>query len=144
MKKLLKIAVILAIIGVLSAMYVWFFVYNKPHRNYQTAEVDFTLPAQMCYNQYVNRADEAIQYTGKVLQIDGIPSSIEKTDSTVIIVFAYNTGMFGDEGIRCSVLPDYQDKVEEIKLMKQVVMKGYCAGYNGTDVILEYCSIITQ
>ena len=144
MKKLLKIAVILAIIGVLSAMYVWFFVYNKPHRNYQTAEVDFTLPAQMCYNQYANRADEAIQYTGKVLQIDGIPSSIEKTDSTVIIVFAYNTGMFGDEGIRCSVLPDYQDKVEEIKLMKQVVMKGYCAGYNGTDVILEYCSIITQ
>lgn len=144
MKKLLKIAVTLAIIGVLSAIYVWFYVYNKSHPNYQTAEVDFTLPAQSCYNQYANRKDEAINYTGKVLQIDGIPSSIEKTDSTVIIVFVYGNGMFGDEGIRCSLLPYYLDKVQEINLKKQVVVKGYCAGYNGTDVILEYCSLITQ
>jgi type II secretory pathway pseudopilin PulG len=144
MKKLIKIAAVLAVIGILAAIYVWFFVYNKPHRNYETAKVDFTLPAQMCYNQYANGADEANQYIDKVLQIDGIPSSIESTDSTVIIVFAYNSGMFGDEGVRCSVLPDYQDKAKKLKLDKRVVVKGYCAGYNGTDVILEYCSLITQ
>lgn len=144
MKKLLKIGAILAVAGILTALYVWFFIYNKPHRDYESAEADFTLPAEMCYNQYANGSDESKQYLDKVLQLDGIPASIESTDSTVIIVFAYNSGMFGDEGIRCSMLPGYQQQARKLQTDKRIVVKGYCAGYNGTDVILEYCSIIPQ
>lgn len=144
MKKLLKIGAVLAVLGILAAIYVWFFVYNKPHRDYDKAKADYMLSAQTCYNQYANGSEESNEYLGKVLQIEGIPKSIESTDSTVIVVFAYNSGMFGDEGIRCSMLPKYFEKARNLSMDKEVVLKGYCEGYNSTDVIMEFCSIITQ
>jgi tRNA_anti-like len=144
MKKLLKIGAILAGLGILAAIYIWFFYINKPHTDYEKVKADYTLTAQSCYNQYANGSEESKKYLGKVLQIEGIPKSIESTDSTVIVVFAYNSGMFGDEGIRCSMLPKYFEKARNLSIDKKVVLKGHCDGYNGTDVILEFCSIITQ
>jgi hypothetical protein len=79
-----------------------------------------------------------------VIQIDGTPNSIESTDSTVIVVFSYNSGLFGDEGIRCSMLPKYFEQARNLSTDKKVVLKGYCEGYNSTDVIMDFCSIISQ
>jgi len=144
MKKLIKIVAALAVLGILAAIYVWFFIYNKPHRNYERAKADFVLTAQTCYNQYANDSEESKKYLDKVLQIDGIPNTVEATDTTVIVVFVYNHGMFGDEGIRCSMLPDFQKKARNLNQDKNVTIKGHCTGYNGTDVIMEDCSIIPQ
>jgi len=144
MKKLLKIAAALTVLGILAAIYVWFFIYNKPHRDYEKAKADFVLSAESCYNQYANGSKDSKQFLDKVLQINGIPNSIESTDTTVIVVFAFNSGMFGDEGIRCTMLPDFQKEARHLKLDNEVVIKGHCTGYNGTDVIMENCSIITQ
>jgi len=144
MKKLLKIGAGLAVLGILAAVYVWFFVYNKPHRDYQNAEADFIVSAETCYNQYAGNAEKSKQYLDKVLQVEGIPSSIESTDSTVIVVFAFSSGMFGDEGIRCIMLPNQHDKTNNLVLTENISIKGYCTGYNGTDVILEHCSLVTN
>ena len=144
MKKLLKIGAGIAVLGILAAVYVWFFVYNKPHRDYQKAEVDFIVAAETCYNQYSGNTAESQQYLDKVLQVEGVPSSIENTDSTVIVVFAFNSGMFGDEGIRCTMLLNQHDQTRNLALSENISIKGYCTGYNGTDVILEHCSLVTN
>ena len=144
MKKAIKIFGAVVVVGVVAAIYIWFFIYNKPHRNYEKATADFTLTASSCYQQYANDANEASVYTGKVLQIEGIPSSIENNDSTVVIVFAFNEGMFGEEGIRCSMLSKYQTESTRLNLTDNILIKGYCTGYNGTDVILEHCSLLKQ
>ncbi len=144
MKKIFKIGGVLVVLGIVAAVYVWFFVYNKPHRNYEKAEADFTLSAEACYNHYSGGSDQSLQYLDKVLQVEGVPSSIESTDSSVIVVFAFNSGMFGDEGLRCTMLPNYHDRSTNLELSENVSIKGYCTGYNGTDVILEHCSLITQ
>jgi len=141
MKKLVKIIVILAILGVIGAVYGWFFVYNKPHRNFEKAKPDMVLTAEDCYQAF---ADEDSSYLGKVLQLSGIPASIEKQDSLVIVVFVFNQGMFGDEGIRCTMLPTHNEEALALSTDKEINIKGKCQGYNGTDVILEHCSLVIQ
>jgi len=76
------------------------------------------------------------------LQLTGIPSSIEVGDSLVVVVFVFNTGMFGDEGIRCTMLPNHTENTKSMSLIDKITIKGYCSGYNETDVVLEQCSIV--
>ena len=126
-------------------VYTWFFVYNKPHNNIEKATPDYILSSEDCYFHYKNNENsETNNYTGKVLQLTGLASSVEQSDSLTIVVFVYNNGMFGDEGIRCTMLPKYNNVVENINLKNPITIKGYCSGYNDTDVILEQCSLITN
>lgn len=142
MKKILKILSGLILVGIIAGLYVWFFVYNKPHRDYVNAEPDYKLTAVEFYNHYANDSDKNVDYLDKVIQFEGKPTDIEHSDSTVIIVFAFDSGMFGDEGIRCTMLPEFHETALSLKLNNTITLKGYCAGYNGTDIILENCSII--
>ncbi len=143
MKNWIKVFVLAAVVGIGVLIYVWFFIYNKPHMNIEKATPDYIISASECYDHYANgNNNETLNYTGKVLQIYGSPSSIEKTDSLTVVVFTFSTGMFGDEGIRCTMLPSYSNEVSNSILSKEISIKGYCSGYNETDVILEQCSII--
>lgn len=142
MKKLLKIIGVLAVVGILAAAYVWFFVYNKPHRDYEKAKADYEMSASDCYQQFSQNDIKASEYNGKVLQIFGKPSAIEDYDSIVVVTFVFNEGMFGDEGIRCTMLPKYNEEALAINLSESVNIKGYCSGFNETDVIMEHCSFV--
>ncbi len=145
MKNWLKVFAFAAIIGTIAITYMWFFVYNKPHKDFEKANPDYVISAAECYNHYAkNKNTEEKNYTGKVLQISGTPTSIESNDSTVVVVFAFNNGMFGDEGIRCTLLPSHNERAKELSTTSSVIIKGFCSGYNDTDVVLEQCSIITK
>lgn len=145
MKNWLKVTTLAILVGAIAIAYMWFFVYNKPHRDIEKAKPDYVISAGECYNHYAKgKNSEKNNYTGKILQISGMPTSIETNDSTVIVVFAFNSGMFGEEGIRCTMLTSYNDMAKELKPPTTVIIKGFCAGYNDTDVILEQCSIITK
>ena len=63
-------------------------------------------------------------------------------DSLVIAVFVFNQGMFGDEGVRCTMLHGQTKLAANISKGNTVKIKGFCSGYNDTDVILEKCSLI--
>ncbi|MBU2554348.1 MAG: OB-fold putative lipoprotein [Bacteroidetes bacterium] len=145
MKKFKLWLLILLAAGLLGGTYVWFFVYNKPHRNIETASPDYILTAESLYTHYSNKSTpEGENYDGAVLQISGIPTSIETVDSLRIVVFAFTEGVFGDEGIRCTLLPSHHQYLKSIVPGRPVTLKGLCSGYNGTDVILEQCSIINE
>jgi hypothetical protein len=141
MKKLLKIAGVLAVLGVLALAYIWFFVYNKPHLDYAKATPELIVSAKECFQSFTGGNTEA---TGKIIQLTGTPSYVEEQDSLVIVVFVFNEGMFGDEGIRCTMLPQFHQAALNMKLTRPVEIKGLCTGYNGTDVILEHCSFVNQ
>ncbi|RLD37798.1 MAG: hypothetical protein DRI89_14910 [Bacteroidetes bacterium] len=145
MKKLKIILGILVVIGILGGIYGWFFVYNKPHRDYENAKADYSIVAIDCYQKYASLAEGTENiYTGKMLEISGIPSKVETSDSLCVIVFVFNEGMFGDEGIRCSMLPGHHEKAKLLSMNETVNIKGFCSGYNGTDVVLEHCSIVRK
>ena len=145
MKKRFKIILVITSIGVGGLAYIWFFVYNKPHRDIEKSTPDFVISSSECYNHYAHGNNTDLKnFTGKILQIKGVPTSIESNDSLVVIVFVFNEGMFGDEGIRCTMLETHAKGAQNTDLSKSVIIKGYCSGFNEADVILEQCSIISS
>lgn len=142
MKTWLKILIILVVLGIIAAGLTYKYVYNKPHRDYEKAKPDQIVTSEQLFNDYRNNLQTAREkYTGKVVQLTGLMKSVETPDSLTIGVFSLDQGMFGDEGIRCTMLPKYAGRLMEMAGQK-ITIKGYCTGYNDTDVILEKCSII--
>lgn len=145
MNKTIKIILALAVVGLLATMYIWFFVYNKPHLDVAHAKADFTLSAEQLYTEFKQDKDKTgTQYNGKVLLINGSLTKVEEADSVHTAIFVFEQGMFGDQGVRCSLLPDQFDKAKSLPAGTSVALKGYCTGFNDTDVILEKCSFVEQ
>jgi hypothetical protein len=143
MKKWQIYLLIVIILGILSAVCVYVFVYNKPHRNYEKATPDFVLSAKSLFDSYKKDKEKAQkEYNGKVIQINGKLKKIEDRDSVVIAIFVFEQGDFGDEGIRCKMLPKFNSEMRQFKPADSLNIKGYCTGYNGTDMIMEKCSLV--
>jgi|LGVF01.1.fsa_nt_gb hypothetical protein len=134
-----KLILIFSVISVLVFIYAYFFMYNKSHPDYASMNPDFSISAKMLYNDFSNDI-EGEKYLGKIIKINGVISDIEKSDSTLVIIFNFEEGMFGDQGVRCSMILPSLDS--SLKLGSEIDLKGLCTGYNDTDVLLEYCTII--
>jgi hypothetical protein len=145
MKTWVKILLGLIVLGMIAMFMVYKFVYNKQHPDYENAEAAFTVNAQDIYQAYKTGKDAAsAKYNGKVVALTGKLSKVETVDSLVTAVFVFNQGDFGDEGIRCTMLQKFNDAASKLQPDGEVKVKGYCTGYNETDVIFEKCSIINQ
>ena len=136
-----KIVLLIIVLGLLGGAYGYFFMYNKSHPDYENLDAEFSLSAKELFSDCKEKGLSA-NYTGKLLEISGTPSDIEIQDSLVIMVFAFEEGMFGSEGLRVSFLPSYTEEVKNIQKNKKLRIKAYCTGYNDTDVILEKASLI--
>jgi len=145
MKTWIKILLGLLVVGVIAILLVYKFVYNKQHPDYENAEPAFTVTALQLYEAYKGNKDAAsAMYDGTMIALLGKLSKVEAADSFVTAVFVFNQGDFGDEGIRCTVLKKFNTEADKLQPDGEVKIKGYCTGYNETDVILEKCSIINQ
>lgn len=143
MKKIGLIAIVLLILAGAAAFIVYKYVYNKPHTDYVKAKAELSVAAKRLWTDYSMNKDIADKkYTGKVLEIEGKIMRVETVDNLVIVVFAYRRGDFGDEGIRVTMLPEYQQAAKGINPFKDIKIKGICTGYNDTDVIMESGSIV--
>lgn len=141
-KKWLTIAGILAALGVIGGLLVYFLVYNKPHTDYSKATPDFDLEAAVLFEEFrTNPEPSSAKYNGKVLSVTGELNALEQTDSLTIAVFGFEEGMFGSEGIRCTIIPEHANELASIAPGTKVKIKGLCTGYNDTDVIMEHCSL---
>ena len=143
MKIGIKIGFGILVIGIVAGILGYVFVYNKPHRDFEIATPDYSLSTFNLFDSYItDRENAEANYNGKVLLLEGIVQKTEKVDSLVIAVFVFQEGMFGDEGIRCTMLPKYNEEMMKVKPGTNVKIKGFCTGYNDTDVILEKCTLI--
>jgi hypothetical protein len=143
MKTWIKVILGLAVIGVISAVLIFKFVINKPHPDFENIKPDFSLHAQDLYNAFKDHKDASSKlYNGKVIQVDGTVARVEAKDSLVIVVFAFEQGMFGDQGVRCTMIKKLSAEANKLVPSGSAKIKGYCTGYNDTDVILEQCSVV--
>jgi hypothetical protein len=145
MKKWIKILGILFVVGVAAAIAGYVFVYNKPHPDYDKLKADYTVQANILYNEFMADAMTAsAKYNGKMLNIEGELSETEASDSTSIAYFVLEEGIFGNQGIRISMMPDYAADLAKKSKGDQVIIKGLCAGFNDTDVVLEHGSLVNS
>ena len=144
MKKLLRIAVILAVIGVVSAALVWKFYINKPHEDIDNITPAYTLATSeiwQTYNVDLKKADSL--YTGKVIELTGNLSRVDKNDSLVSVVFVMAAdSMFGDKTISCQMYKKHNDEATALAAGTKVKIKGFCSGYNDPDIKFSKCSIV--
>ncbi|MBN3036156.1 MAG: hypothetical protein JW861_11265 [Bacteroidales bacterium] len=141
MKKSIRILLVLVLVILISSLGVYRFIYNKPHPDYALMKPEFTLTAGALFERF--RSDQAAaeqMYNGKMLEISGKLHSMETTDSLTLAVFVFAQGLFGDEGIRCTLLPGHEPVTAGPGT--EIRVKGLCTGYNDTDVILEKCSVL--
>ena len=127
--------------GVLALLLVYLFLYNKPHRDFERARPDLQMSAESLYRAFTEdeRTAES-ELIGKVLEITGEVYAVEETNDMVIVAFVFEEGFFGGEGVRCTMLENHHQKALQLNPGQEVVIKGYCTGFTGSDVILEHCS----
>jgi uncharacterized membrane protein len=141
MKTWLKLFIAAIVVFVAAGVYIYIFVYNKPHEDYEKASPDFELTAEELYQAFITDRSEAESlYNGKVLQIAGVVGDVERIDDMVIVIFAFSEGFFGLEGVRCTMLENHHEKALSLQPGDNVIIKGFCAGFSDSDVILEHCS----
>ncbi|MBK6965610.1 MAG: hypothetical protein IPH20_17210 [Bacteroidales bacterium] len=141
-KKILIAGGALAGVGLVAGLIVYFFVFNKPHEDYSKATPDFDLAAAALFEEFrTNPETASARYNGKVLSVTGELNAVEQTDSLTIAVFGFEEGMFGSEGIRFTMIPEFAKEIINVAPGANITIKGLCAGYNETDVILEHCSL---
>lgn len=135
--------VVLLVLGGAAGVYVWKYVYNKPHPDYAAMPADFVLEAEALFGEFAAGSSAAeTRYNGKVVEINGTVSGLETADSLKVAVFVFRQGDFGDEGIRCAMDVRAAESALPLTPGQRVRIKGYLTGYNGTDVILEKCSVV--
>ena len=144
MKKLFKIIIILAITGVVAALLVWKFYVNKPHEDIDAATAAFSMTTEEIWKQYNENLQQADSlYTGKVIELSGTLSRIDKNDSLVSVIFVMAAdSMFGDKTISCQMYQKHNEDVAELEPGSQVRIKGFCTGYNDPDIKFNKCSVI--
>lgn len=135
------IVLAIAVAGLIAALYVWFFVYNKPHRDYIVAEPDMELTAEQLYFDFIEDEQLAHEtYNGKVLEIQGELTNVEQVEDMVILNFVIDEGMFGGEGVRFTMFEPFHQEALSLEAGTMLTVKGFCTGFTGSDVILEHAS----
>ncbi|MEI6576635.1 MAG: hypothetical protein WCO63_10700 [Bacteroidota bacterium] len=144
MKTWLKVILGLAVLGIIALVYVYFFMFNKAHTDFEKAKAEYSLKSEELYKSYkTDTATANPKFNGKVLEISGNVDTVEvHNDTLCVAVFSCEQGMFGPQGIRCSFLKKFNEGAKKLKSKQAVKIKGVCQGYNDTDVILESASIV--
>jgi len=136
-----KVIIALVVIGAIGGAYGYFFMYNKSHPDYEKLDADISISAAELFANCRDNG-QAATYTGKVLEITGTAQSLEKNAGVYTLVFVFDDGVFGAEGVRATFLPNYNTRLEGLSLDQEIKIKAFCTGYNDSDVILEKASLI--
>ena len=127
------------IVGALAIMGIGIgvMIYNKPHKNMQSATADLIIPAIelfTAFEQDENAANE--KYLDKVVQVSGTVQEVKKDeDGNLGITLDGGSMMFG---VICKLDALSEHKRTEFKEGEKVTFKGICTGIL-MDVVLERC-----
>ena len=149
MKRYIKFGLIGAVVvGLAVAAYVYFFMYNKPHRDIESEEPAYTMTASEIYDDYVADEDAANKkYLDQVVQITGTIDRSEEDEkgNPVFYIKADNyedlLGLGIGGGVLATVHERHKDKAGDYESGEEVTVKCLCTGFL-EDVGLTNCFFI--
>ncbi len=141
MKKWHIVLLVLVLTGIAATAALYILVYNKPHPDYEKAKPEWVTSAEALYFSFIDDEMAANEkYTGKVVVLDGQVAQVEQVEDLVIVLFIFEEGFFGGEGVRCTMLEGHHARALELLPGDNAKIKGLCTGFTGSDVILEHGS----
>ena len=154
-KKIFKIVLIVIGVGILIGGGVGYYMFNKPARDVQNTETDFSYNASEIVNEYLTDSkkanDKYLDEAGnsKVLEISGTVAEISKdfNNQKVILLKAE-----GDKaGVSCTFTTETNANTQNIQIGNQTTIKGVIRSGASFDadldmyenVIIEKSDIVT-
>ena len=135
--------IIFAIVGAgLVGVLITFYMYNKPHTNYEKLKPEYTLACEQLVADF-ERDEQAAntKYLNKMLLVNGNIVDVSGNDAGEVTI-ALNDPMFG---VTCNFNAQQTEKqsglIKQLKVGKEVKIKGRCDGLL-TDVRLTQCSVV--
>ena len=153
-KKIIRIVVI-AVIGVtVIGASVVLYLFNKPHRDVQSATVDFTVASSALVEEYLTSAEKANEKylsdegNSKILAIKGKVHSISRDLNNQVVLLLKEEG--DKAGVSCTFTAETNEHAKGLHPGKIITVKGVIrsgAGYDEDlelyeDVIVEKCDLI--
>ncbi len=137
-KRIIVILALLGALGMMAALY----MYNKPHKNYETQKVDITITSTVLVKDFESNEQEANEkYLDKMILVDGQIEKVALSDHGDLSI-ALVDAMFGVTCNFNSQLSDEQNNLlKDLKVGDNVKIKGRCDGYL-SDVRLTQCSVV--
>jgi tRNA_anti-like len=121
-----KYIIIGGMVAVLAGLYVWFFIWNKPHRTAADEEAFTKIGAHDLFVEFA--ADDSItfaKYKDKIIQVSGELSEI-KEDASGDTELVLNTN---DPSAHVIVTLKKGDKAVDAKIGTAIEIKGICNGF---------------
>ncbi len=110
--------------------FVYFFYYNKPHRDVVFAEPDFSLRANEIALDFIENPEEANKFfLDKILEIIGTVKNINIKDSITVVEFQDHP----DYVISMRLLPEYSSKANKLQIDEYAKIKGIYDGFQAPD-----------
>jgi len=143
-------------VGIIGAGSMAYYMFNKPHRDVQSASTDFTVSSNALVQEYLTDANAANQKylaeTGdsKIMAVTGKVHSISHDMNNQLVVLLQEDG--DKAGVSCTFTAATNPSAEKLSVGETVTVKGVIrsgAGYDADldlyeDVILEKCDVIKQ
>ncbi len=154
-KKKIIWSIVIAILGiVVIGTGIVLYMFNKPHRDVQSASVDFTTTSHALVEEYLASGEKANEKylndegNSKVLAIKGKVHSISRDLNGQVVLLLKEEG--DKAGVSCTFTIQTNEHAEGVKAGQEVTVKGVIrsgAGYDEDlelyeDVIVEKCDII--
>ena len=140
-KKLIRIIAILGITGLVIGGGAGLYMFNKPHRDIQSKDADFSLTASEVVEEYLTNEEAANQkYLSsdgdfKILEITGIVSSISEDFNGQKIVFF--EGESDKAGVKASFTHETNSSLNNVQIGQTITVKGVIRSGASYDEDLE-------
>jgi hypothetical protein len=140
-KKVLKIIAILGVSGLLIAGGIGLYMFNKPHRNIQSADVDYTLTASEIVSEYLTDIDAANKKylaadgDSKILEITGVVSKISEDFSGQKVVLL--KGEQVQAGVSATFTSETNSSLDDVQVDQTITIKGVIRSGASYDEDLE-------
>ncbi|MCX2678687.1 hypothetical protein OOZ15_01920 [Galbibacter sp. EGI 63066] len=133
MKRIINIAGIVVVAGVLITLFIFVRLYNKPHTDVHSSRPIHQVTGKSIVDEFKNNEDKANDtYLDKVVEVEGTVKNIDTANGNGIITLGPDGYM---ESIICNMEPTENRKMLSLKKGQKIKIKGICTGFL-MDVIL--------
>lgn len=155
-KRIIKVAAILATIGILSAITVAVYMFYMPHRDVLSARADFSVTSSTLVSEYLTNGQKAnskylaADGNSKILEVTGQISRISEGFGDQIVVLLKGEG--DRAGVNCYFEKETESALASLSTGDKITVKGVIRSGASFDedmgiyehVIIEKCSIVNN